>query len=201
MSAAEIAGDERAVRGTSSPVLGMVLFVASEGMFFAAFFAIYAMSYSSQKAWPPKGITMPGIGLPTVMTALMVASSFSLQMGVRAARSGTGRRMVRWLAITLLLGAAFAGLQLYAFSQVEFGIGAGIYSSLYYVMTGLALAHVAGGLAFLGLILFRIVSGRQTMFRREPAEAGAIYWHFVVVVAVALYVAFSVVGSIFTKGA
>ncbi|MFL5797875.1 MAG: heme-copper oxidase subunit III [Actinomycetota bacterium] len=200
MSTAELAGDERAVRGTSSPVLGMVLFVASEAMFFAAFFAIYAMSYSSQPAWPPKDITVPGMGMPSVMTGLMVASSLFLQLGVRAIRKGDERRLSLWLATTLVLGAAFVALQLYGYSQVEFGIRSGIYASLFYIMSGVALAHVAGGVAFLGLVLVRSATGRLTMVRQEPAEAAAIYWHFVVVVSVAIYVAFYLLPSVFPKG-
>jgi cytochrome c oxidase subunit 3 len=200
MSAAELASDERAVRGTSSPVLGMVLFVASEAMFFAAFFAIYAMSYSSQPSWPPKDVTVPGTGIPTVMTGLLVASSLFLQMGVRAIRRGDDRRLSLWLSATLVLGAAFVALQLYGYSQVDFGISEGIYASLFYIMTGLALAHVAGGVVFLVLVLVRSATGRLAMIRHEPAEAAAIYWHFVVIVSVALYLAFSLLPSVFPKG-
>ena len=200
MSTAELASDERAVRGTSSPVLGMVLFVASEAMFFAAFFAIYAMSYSSQPSWPPKDVTVPGSGIPTVMTGLLVASSFFLQMGVRAIRRGDDRRLSVWLAATLVLGAAFVALQLFGYAQVDFGIGEGIYASLFYMMTGLALAHVAGGVVFLVLVLVRSATGRLAMVRHEPAEAAAIYWHFVVIVSVALYLAFSLLPSVFPKG-
>ncbi len=200
MSTAELASDERAVRGTSSPVLGMVLFVASEAMFFAAFFAIYAMSYSSQPSWPPKDVTVPGTGIATVMTGLLVASSFFLQMGVRAIRRGDDRRLSVWLATTLVLGAAFVALQLFGYAQVDFGIGEGIYASLFYMMTGLALAHVAGGVVFLVLVLVRSATGRLAMVRHEPAEAAAIYWHFVVIVSVALYLAFSLLPSVFPKG-
>jgi len=200
MSTAEMAGDERVVRGTSSPVLGMVLFVASEAMFFAAFFAIYAMSYSSQPSWPPKGVTVPSIGVPSVMTGLIVASSFFLQLGVRAIRRGDGRRLSLWLATTLLLGATFVALQLFGYSQIEFGIRSGIYASLFYVMTGVALAHVVGGVVFLLLVLVRSATGHLTMVRHEPAEAAAIYWHFVVIVSVALYVVFYLLVSVQPKG-
>lgn len=200
MSTAEIASDERAVRRTSSPVLGMVLFVTSEAMFFAAFFAIYAMSYSSQRAWPPKGITVPSIGVPTVGTVAIVASSLFLQMGVRAVRRGDERRLSVWAGATLLFGVAFVGLQLYGYSQVDFGIRSGIYASLFYMMTGVALAHVVGGVVFLVLVLVRSATGRLTMVRHEPAEAAAIYWHFVVIVSVLLYVAFFLLPTVVPKG-
>jgi cytochrome c oxidase subunit 3 len=200
VSSAEIATDERAVRGTSSPVLGMVLFVSSEAMFFAAFFAIYAMTYTTATAWPPKNAPAPDLALPSVATGLMVLSSLFVQAGVRSIRRGSTRSLNRWLAATLLLGAGFVALQLVGFSQVDFGIHAGVYGSLFYLMGGVALAHVAGGIVFLLLVLTRSVTGQLTLVRHEPAEALAIYWHFVVVVSVALYVAFYLLASLHPKG-
>jgi cytochrome c oxidase subunit III len=190
MSTLDMATDERAVRGTSSPVVGMVLFVASEAMFFATFFAIYAMGYSSSATWPPKNIELPPLALPSVVTGLMVASSFFLQRGVRAIRKGNARGLTLWLGGTLALGVAFIALQVYAYGDVNFGIRAGLYASLFYVMTGVALAHVVGGVVFLGMVLMRSATGHLAMVRHEPAEAAAIYWNFVVVVSVVLYVAF-----------
>jgi len=200
VSAHEMATDERAVRVSSGPVLGMVLFVASESMFFAAFFAVYAMSYSQSRSWPPKHVTVPGLALPTVMTIVIVLSSVSVQMGVRAVRGGDERRLSLALAATLVLGAAFAALQVAGYSQVHFGIHAGTFASLFYVMTGVALAHVAGGLVFLGMVLGRSMTRHVMVMRYEPAEAAAIYWHFVVVVSVALYLAFYLVPHVASKG-
>jgi heme/copper-type cytochrome/quinol oxidase subunit 3 len=169
-------------------------------MFFAAFFAVYAMSYSSHRSWPPKGIVVPGLALPTVMVALMVLSSVFVQVAVRAVRAGEGRRLTRALAATLGLGLAFAVLQIVAYSQVHFGIRSGTYASLFYLMSAVALAHVAGGVVFLAMVLIRTVGGELAIGRPEPAEAAAIYWHFVVVVSVALYLAFSVLPSALPKG-
>jgi heme/copper-type cytochrome/quinol oxidase subunit 3 len=67
-------------------------------------------------------------------------------------------------------------------------------------MTGVALAHVIGGIVLLSMVLARTVSGRLSMVRHEPAEAATIYWHFVVVMTVVLYVAFYVVAATHVKG-
>jgi len=198
--AADIASDERAARSTGSPVLGMVLFVASEGMFFATFFAIYAMSYSSQPAWPPKGIPVPGLGLASVFTGVMVASSLALHMGLRAIRAGAAGRLSVWIVATLVLGVAFIGLQVVGLSQAGFGIDDGIYASLFYVLTAVALAHVAGGVAFLVMVLVRSATGQLGAAHHEPADVLAIYWHFVVVVTVVMYVAFYLLVNVSPKG-
>src|ERR671931_2619586 len=107
MSVAEAAVDERAVRGTSGPILGMVLFVASEAMFFAAFFGAYFTIRAANHVWPPRGIPVPKLGLPAVATAMLVSSSFVLQAGVRAIRGGDAKALERWLGLTILLGVGF----------------------------------------------------------------------------------------------
>ena len=200
-AAPDLAVDERAVRGSSSPVLGMVLFVASEAMFFAAFFAIFAMTYTSSKVWPPKGIASPSIGLPSVAAGLMVLSGASMQMAVRAIRGGDARRLSAWLAATLSLGLLFIVLQLVGYSSVPFGIDQGPYPSVFYLMTAIGLAHVVGGVVLLAMVLTRSVTGQLSMIRHEPAQAAAVYWHFVVVMTVALYLAFYVLAAAHPKGA
>jgi cytochrome c oxidase subunit 3 len=197
---ADLAADRGAVRSTSSPVLGMVLFVASESMFFAAFFAILAMTYSSSKTWPPKGIPKPGLGVSGVATALIVISALAVHAGVGAIRRGQARRLVGFLVVTLVLGLAYAALQLVELQDVGFGVDNGPYASLFYVLTGLALAHVVGGVVFLGMLVYRTASGQLAARRQDPAEAAAVYWYFVIIVAVVLYLAFYVLAAAHPKG-
>jgi len=137
VSTAEIGADRRAARGTSGPILGMVLFVASEAMFFAAFFGAYFTIKAANHVWPPRGIPTPKLGLPAVATAMLVSSSFVLQAGVRAIRRGDAKALERWLGLTILLGVGFLVLQLRDYAHTGFSIHDGIYPSLFYVMTSL----------------------------------------------------------------
>jgi cytochrome c oxidase subunit III len=189
MSLAETIGDQRAVRGTSSPVLGMVLFVASEAMFFAALFGAYFTIYAGANKWPPAGIET-NIGVPAVLTAILVSSSFTLQAGVSAVRRGRLDRLKRWLELTLILGIAFLALQAYDYSQLNFGIRGGVFPSLFYVMTGLHMAHVIGGVVLLGMVYVQTRAGQLSMERHEPVESAAIYWHFVDIVWIGLFSVF-----------
>lgn len=181
--------DARAVRGTSSSVMAMVLFVGSEAMFFTAFFGIYAASYASQPAWPPIRIPLLSLGLPTAATVVLAASAIPMALAVRAVRRRGGAGVTKWIMLTLVLGVAFCVLQIAGYSGLGFGIHDGIYPSLFYLMTGLGLAHVVGGVVFLAMVTQQAVSGELAL-RRDPAEAAAIYWFFVVVLGVVLYVAF-----------
>ena len=194
MTAVGLTRDERTVRQTSGPVLGMVVFVASEAMFFATFFGAYFTIYSVNPVWPPAGFPHLEPQLATVLTVLLVASSVTLQIGVRAIRRDRTRAMLIWLGLTILLGAGFLGLQLYDYSLLGFGVRDGIFGSLFYVMTGLHMAHVFGGVVFLVLVLVQGLGGQLTHAHHDSMEAGSIYWHFVDLVWICLFTTFYVIG-------
>ena len=190
MSVATRTVDERSVGATSDSVFGMIVFVASEAMFFAAFFGAYFTLRAQSSTWPPKGTPHLEIGVATVLTVILVTSSFVLQAGVRAIRRSDVRGLTRWLGATLVLGVSFLALQAYDYSQLGFGVKDGIFGSLFYVMTGLHMAHVFGGVVFLSLVLVQARGGQLSADRHDPVDAGAIYWDFVDVVWVCLYAVF-----------
>jgi cytochrome c oxidase subunit 3 len=192
MSATELLTDERAVRGTSSPVMGMVLFVAGEAMFFAALFAAYFSVRGAAKVWPPSQIGIPEVPIPATLTAILVTSSVVLQFGVRAIRRGRVATFERLLALTILLGLCFLALQGYDYSRLTFGIKDGIYPSLFYVMTGLHMAHVVGGVVLLSVVGAQSFTGQISTARHDPVEAAAIYWHFVDIVWIGLFTVYYV---------
>jgi cytochrome c oxidase subunit 3 len=194
MTAVELSRDARAVRRTSGPVLGMVVFVASEAMFFATFFGAYFTIYSVNPVWPPAGFPRLEPELAIVLTVVLVGSSVTLQLGVRAIRRDRARVLLFWVGLTILLGAAFLGLQLYDYSLLGFGVRDGIFGSLFYVMTGLHMAHVFGGVVFLVLVLWQGFGGQLSAASHDSLEAGAIYWHFVDVVWICLFTTFYLVG-------
>jgi cytochrome c oxidase subunit 3 len=187
--------EERAVAGTSSSVLGMVRFVASESMFFAAFFGAYVTTYVNQKVWPPSNTPAPPLGLPTAAVASLVLSGLLLQGAFRAARRGLPDTVSRWLVLTLAAAVASVVLTLVSYSEVGFGLHAGIFASLFYLMTGLGLAHVAGGVVLLALVVAQSLTGRLALVRYQPVQAAAVYWNFVVVLGLVIYVAFYVLTS------
>src|SRR5438046_1880675 len=92
--------DERAVRGTSRSVMAMILFVASEAMFFMAFFGIYTAAQAGQRVWPPLSIPLPDMGLPTAGAIVLALSAIPMALAVRTVRRGGGRRIRTWLLLT-----------------------------------------------------------------------------------------------------
>ncbi len=182
--------NERPSREMSGPVMGMVLFVASEAMFFAAFFGGYFTIRGNAKVWPPPGIPALKIAIPTILTVILVASSLVVQLSLRSIRRGDQRRAVVFLGVTIALGIAFLLLQLYDYSELGFGVKDGTFGTLFYVMTGIHMAHVFGGVVFLALVFGQAVGGVLSPANHDSLAAGAIYWDFVDVVWILLFTTF-----------
>jgi cytochrome c oxidase subunit 3 len=179
--------DLTAVRGASSAVMGMALFVASEAVFLGAFFGIYASAYTQADVWPPAGVIAPSLALPTVAVVVLLASGVSMALAQRGARRASSlRHSVRWLSVTLACAVGFVVLVAAGYPGLQFGVGEGIYQSLFYTITAIALAHVAGGIVLLFLVLARARAGELAL-HREPLQAAGIYWYFVVAVGAAVY--------------
>ena len=181
---------ERKQAGMPTPLLGMLLFIASEVMFFGGLFAAYFNSRAAhQGVWgPPEGaapLEILPIALP--ITIILISSSFTMQFAVWAIRRGDQRALKRWIAVTLALGVLFLLGQLYDYSQLGFGIGDGIFGTTFYTLTGFHGAHVFGGAVGLTVILSRALQGQFSTGNHVAVEAVSIYWHFVDVVWIALF--------------
>ena len=136
--------------GMDTALLGMMLFIASEVMFFAALFAAYFNTKATLPVFPPEGTEfLDPIGLPLFVTILLVASSFTMQWATGRIRAGDRTGLNRGIAITLALGVIFLFLQLYDYyvliTHDDFAISSGVYGTLFFTMTGFHGAHVLGG--------------------------------------------------------
>jgi len=183
--------------GVNTALLGMLLFIGSEVMFFAGLFAAYFNARASALAlgqpWPPEGlghIIEPSL-LPIAATIILVASSGTMQWAVWRIRRGDRTGMNRALAVTLLMGIVFLGAQAYDYYELVthygFGINSGIYGTLFFTMTGFHGAHVFGGVVGISIILLRGLAGQFSARHHIAVEAVSAYWHFVDVVWIALF--------------
>jgi len=184
--------------GMDPALLGMMLFIASEVMFFAALFAAYFNTKATLPIFPPEGTEfLDPIGLPLFVTILLVTSSFTMQWATNRIRKGDRTGLNRAIAVTLILGVIFLFLQLYDYYTLitvdDFGIDSGIYGTLFYVMTGFHGIHVLGGVVGLAVILSRGLQGQFTKKHHVAVEAVHYYWHFVDVVWVFLFLTIYVI--------
>ena len=188
--------DRQAVRSASSSVTGMVLLVASEAVFFAAFLGIYAVSFTAAKVWPPAGIETPSITVPSVGVVVLLASGGAMALAMRYALRREYQRgaLLGWLAAALIGAVAFGVLTAIGYADLPFSVGQGIYESLFYMIIGLELAHVVGGAVLLAVVMARTWSGELAL-RRDPIQATAIYWYFVVVLGIVIYAVLYLAGA------
>ena len=167
--------------------VGVLVWLASELMFFSGLFAAYFSLRAGTHPWPPQGDTLD---VPPVLVAtiLLVLSSFTMQYGVHRAIQGSRWGFLGWLAMTFVLGGLFEGMQISDYIGRPFPISKDAYSSAFYTLTGFHFLHVAGGL--LGMILIGVRVMRTKRFGHRtipPVEFLSYYWHFVDIVWVALF--------------
>jgi cytochrome c oxidase subunit 3 len=188
---------------------GMVLFIASEVMFFVAWFwayfdvaffagevAQYARVDATGGVWPPVGIeTFDPFHLPLMNTLVLLTSGTTVTWAHHALQQGD-REGLKWgLICTVVLGVLFSALQAYEYSHAAFGFSGNIYGATFYMATGFHGFHVIIGTIFLAVCLFRAYAGHFTPKHHFGFEAAAWYWHFVDVVWLFLFAAIYVWGA------
>jgi cytochrome c oxidase subunit III len=180
-------GEEDPVASRSNMLLGVRLGILSEVMLFGALFAAYFVIRSESGGWPPEGQERPELLLPGLNTLLLLSSSVTMQLAVRAIGRGEVATMRRWLRLTLLLGSIFILVQGYEFATNGFGLDAGVFGSTFYTLTGFHGAHVLAGLGFMAIVATRARRGLISADHHTAVEAASYYWHFVDAVWVVLF--------------
>jgi cytochrome c oxidase subunit 3 len=192
---------------------GMLLFIASEVMFFVAWFWAFfdaslfagdAMQPSRFDAtagvWPPKGVDVfDPWHLPLVNTLILLTSGTTVTWAHHALLNND-RKGLKWgLALTVGLGLMFTAIQAYEYAHAAFAFnrdnGGNIYGSTFFMATGFHGFHVIIGTIFLIVCLFRALAGHFRPEKHFGFEAAAWYWHFVDVVWLFLFACIYVWGS------
>ncbi len=191
---------EATYQGHHTPVVqlglryGMLLFIASEVMFFAAFFwAFFDSSLFPKEAtggvWPPEGVLpFDPMALPLLNTLILLTSGVTVTWAHHALREGDRKGLLQGLGLTILLGLTFTGVQAYEYAHAAFGFREGIYSTTFFMATGFHGFHVIVGSIFLIVCWFRAYRGDFKPDHHFGFEAAAWYWHFVDVVWLFLFI-------------
>ena len=190
---------------------GMVLFIASEVMFFVAWFWIFfemALFHhhrtlsgieevrAAWATWPPAGVeAVSPWHLPLVNTLTLLLSGTTITWSHHALQQGD-RKGAKWgLILTILLGALFTCIQVFEYAHInheklfysEAAANSGLYGSTFFLATGFHGFHVFVGTLFLIVCLIRLMNGAFTPKQHFGFEAAAWYWHFVDVVWLFLF--------------
>jgi cytochrome c oxidase subunit 3 len=158
---------------------GMVFLCATEGMLFACFLGSYFFLRGNVEAFAAEGGKYVPLTRPLIMTGLLLASSVTAWWAESGIKRGDTGRLRIGLAITLLLGVLFLGVQAWEYSLRETSWTTSAYDSLFVTITGFHGAHVAGGLLILGYVELRALLGHFDAGRHDAVSNATLYWHFV----------------------
>lgn len=189
---------------------GMIMFIASEVMFFAAWFwAFFDASLFPHEAaqvdrlaytggiWPPEGIqVLDPWHLPLYNTIILLLSGTTVTWAHHALLHNDRKGLVWGLALTVALGLLFTGVQAYEYMVAPFSFSGSIYGATFFMATGFHGFHVIIGTIFLLVCLLRAMAGHFTPKQHFGFEAAAWYWHFVDVVWLFLFATIYVWASV-----
>ena len=182
---------------------GMMLFIASEVMFFVAWFWAFfdaSLFYdeSIQEArlaytggqWPPAGVeVLDPLHLPLYNTVILLLSGTTVTWAHHALLHNDRKGLIYGLTLTVLLGVLFSCVQAYEYAVAPFEFSNSLYGATFYMATGFHGFHVLVGTIFLIVCLLRAMKGHFTPKQHFGFEAAAWYWHFVDVVWLFLFFA------------
>jgi cytochrome c oxidase subunit 3 len=180
---------------------GMILFIASEVMFFVAWFwAFFDASLFSNQAiqasrveftgghWPPKGVeVLDPWHLPLLNTLILLTSGTTVTWAHHALLHDDRSGLKKGLILTIILGAVFSVVQVYEYAHAPFAFKGSIYGATFFMATGFHGFHVLIGTLFLAVCLIRTLAGHFKPSQHLGFEFAAWYWHFVDVVWLFLF--------------
>jgi cytochrome c oxidase subunit 3 len=186
----------------SASALGMWMFLATEVLFFGGLL----FAYTVYRMWYPDAFMAASHHLDLIWgainTIVLLGSSLTMALAVRAAQLGNRNGQLLMLTLTLVLGSVFLGIKAVEYADKfehhlvpganflfdgPFARQAEIFFSLYFALTGLHATHMVIGA---GLLLWLMWKAARRVFTREyntPVEMVGLYWHFVDIVWIFLF--------------
>jgi cytochrome c oxidase subunit III len=205
---------KESAQGDHTPVVqmhhryGMILFIASEVMFFVAWFWAYFDGFFNHDAaeqyarvalmgaWPPQGVELfDPFHLPLFNTLLLLTSGTTVTWAHHALLHNDRKGLVWGLALTIVLGLLFTVVQALEYATAGFQYSGNLYGATFFMATGFHGFHVIIGTIFLIVCLIRANLGQFSPQKHLGFEFAAWYWHFVDVVWLFLFASIYVWGS------
>ena len=194
-----------------SATLGMWTFLVTEIMFFGGLFAAYTI----YRGMYPEAFASTSQYMQVIVggvnTAILICSSLTMALAVRAGHLGQRNAIILFLAATMVLGAMFLGVKGYEYhhkwvehlvpglnwnyEDPRYARQAQILFFLYFVMTGMHAVHMIVGEALLCTILIMAVRRRFSTRWSTPIEVIGLYWHFVDIVWIFLFPLLYLIGK------
>ncbi len=192
--------------------LGMWLFLVTEIMFFGGMFCVYLVYRTTHFTGFAAGSQQLSIKLGAFNTAVLLISSLTVVLAVKAAQVGNRKQLVSYLVITVLLGLTFLGVKAFEYKEkferhhvpgATFQFTdtfddngkkitvdpreAQLFFSLYFAMTGMHALHMIIGCGLFGVLTVLAWKGRYSPAYYTPIENAGLYWHLVDIIWIYLF--------------
>ena len=183
--------------------VGMWVFLITEIMFFGGLFMAYFAYRQEYPAAFASASNKTNLLIGAFNTTVLICSSLTMALAVRAAATGKKNLIVLFLILTLILGSAFLGVKAYEYHdkwvkheipgehfECEGCVDAGhasLFFALYFAMTGLHASHMIIGAVILVVLIVKAQKGEFTPRWFTPVEMFGLYWHFVDIVWIFLF--------------
>jgi cytochrome c oxidase subunit 3 len=191
--------------------LGMWVFLATELMFFGGLFTGYAIYRGLYFPGFKAGSELLNIKIGALNTAILICSSLTMALAVRAATLGKRRALMAFLVLTILLGLTFLSIKLgvewygHYMEQLAPGINfvykgpnarsVELFFVFYFFMTGVHALHMVVGVSILAVLAWQAFRGRFGPEHYNPVEMAGLYWHFVDIIWIFLYPLLYLIGA------
>ena len=180
---------ERTSLGIENNKLGVWTLLGSEAVFFAVLITTYVVMRGRSVSGPEPHAIL-NVTLTAVNTFVLLCSSLSMVTALAAIQRGEVAKLRRWLIVTMALGLAFLGGQVFEFTSLfnqGLSLKSNIFGSTFFTLTGFHGAHVAVGIIWIGFVLTKAFRGNITHKNYLPVELVGLYWHFVDLVWILIF--------------
>jgi len=189
---------------------GMWVFLVTEVLFFGGLFMAYVLYRTWYHDMFVEASRQLDITMGALNTIVLIGSSLTMALAVRAAQTGQRKATVVLLILTMILGSVFLGVKVVEYAAKfehhlvpgphfqfpdPWGAKAQLYYSLYFAMTGLHAIHMIIGLGIMTTITIMAAKGRFSPEYYTPVEIAGLYWHFVDLVWIFLFPLLYLIGG------
>lgn len=196
---------DTAAQQKDASTLGMWIFLITEIMFFGGMFLVYTIYRSAYPTVFGVASSSLNVYIGAANTIVLLCSSLTMVLAVRAAQLDQRKALVLFLILTLALGVVFLGVKAYEWNekfvehhipgssfhleglQPELQGQAQLFFSLYFAMTGLHALHMVVGAGIMSMLIWQARKGRFNAGYMTPVDVGGLYWHFVDIIWIYLF--------------